>query len=213
MLRDCDAPWPLLLSDYAPVSFGIRHDLVLELLARFLIDLVALVALVYGMYYRRYRDKAMVTATTLFNVFVFAVLVVLSSVEFGVVAGFGLFALLALFTLRSEQITKTEISYFFGGVSIAVITGVLGTSLPFVVLITCLALTGAYVFDHPRVLKSTRGVRVVMDSIDREVLVDPARMRARLGERLGGVEVLSYRVNVIDYIGDTVQIDVYYRSH
>jgi hypothetical protein len=195
------------------VSFGIRQDLVLELLARFTIDLTALVALVYGMYYRRYRDKAMVTATTLFNVFVFAVLVVLSSVEFGVVAGFGLFALLALFTLRSEQITKTEISYFFGGVSIAVITGVLGTSLQFVVLITCLALAGAYVFDHPRVLRSTRGVRVVMDSIDRDVLVDPARMRARLGERLGGVEVLSYRVNVIDYIGDMVQVDVYYRSH
>jgi hypothetical protein len=146
-------------------------------------------------------------------VFVFAVLGVLSSVEFGVVAGFGLFALLALFTLRSEPITKVEISYFFGSVAIAVITAVLGTSLLFTVCMTVVALTGAYVFDHPRILRSTRTVRVVLDSVDRAALIDPAEMRARLGERLGGVEVLSYRVNVVDYVDEMTQLDVSYRPH
>ena len=101
----------------------------IELLARFSIDLIAMLLLVFGMYYRRYRDKELVTAAALFNVFVFAVLTVLSSVEFSLAAGFGLFAILALFTLRSEQITKIEITYFFGSVAIAVICSVQGLSL------------------------------------------------------------------------------------
>lgn len=193
--------------------FSLSDDPVSELLARFAIDVVALIALAYGLYYRRYRDKTLVTAATLFNVFVFAVLGVLSSVEFGVMAGFGLFALLALFTLRSEPITKVEISYFFGAVAIAVITGVLGTSLLFALCMTLVALAGAYVFDHPRILRSTRTVRVVLDSVDRSALVDPAVMRAHLGERLGGVEVLSYRVNLVDYVDDMTQLDVSYRPH
>lgn len=192
---------------------ALQPDMIVELLTRFAIDLVAVVILAYAMYYRRYRDKTMVTAATIFNVFAFAVLVVLSTVEFGVVAGFGLFALLALFTLRSEPITKIEISYFFGSVSIAVITAVFGTSIPFVIFITVLALLGAYVFDHPKLLKSTRSLKIVLDTIDREALADPVMMRSKLGARLGGVEVLSYRVNVIDYIDDMVQLDVSYRQH
>jgi Domain of unknown function (DUF4956) len=192
---------------------ALQPDMIVELLTRFAIDLVAVVILAYAMYYRRYRDKTMVTAATIFNVFAFAVLVVLSTVEFGVVAGFGLFALLALFTLRSEPITKIEISYFFGSVSIAVITAVFGTSIPFVIFITVLALLGAYVFDHPKILKSTRSLKIVLDTIDREALADPVMMRSKLGARLGGVEVLSYRVNVIDYIDDMVQLDVSYRQH
>ncbi|MCA0342300.1 MAG: DUF4956 domain-containing protein, partial [Proteobacteria bacterium] len=77
---------------------------------RFGIDLAGMSILMFGMYYRRYRDKELVTAAALFNIFVFAVLTVLSVVDFGVAAGFGLFAILALFTLRSEPLSKTEMT-------------------------------------------------------------------------------------------------------
>ncbi|WP_426038399.1 DUF4956 domain-containing protein [Cypionkella sp. TWP1-2-1b2] len=55
----------------------------------------------------------------------------MGAVQFSVAAGFGLFAILALFTLRSEPITKIEIAYFFGSIALAVITAVQGTVLPF----------------------------------------------------------------------------------
>ena len=45
-----------------------------ELPIRLAIDLVAMVILVFGLYYRRYRDKELVTTAALFNVFFFAVL-------------------------------------------------------------------------------------------------------------------------------------------
>lgn len=182
------------------------------LAARLGIDLAAMLLLVYGLYYRRYRDKELVTAAALFNVFVFAVLSVLSSVEFGVAAGFGLFAILALFTLRSEPISKTEITYFFGSVAIAVICSVRGTTLPFVAAVAAIVLLGAYAMDHPRILRAADGVRLTLDKIDGHALSDPAAMRAELSQRLG-VEVMWYQITALDYINDLARINVFYRKH
>lgn len=181
------------------------------LLARFGIDLGAMLLLVFGLYYRRYRDKELVTAAALFNVFVFAVLSVLSSVEFGLAAGFGLFAILALFTLRSEPISKTEITYFFGSVAIAVICSVSGTTLPFVGAVVAIVLLGAWLIDHPSILRSVDGIKLTLDKIDGHALSDPAAMRTELSQRLG-VDVMSYQITALDYITDMARINVYYRK-
>ncbi len=80
----------------------------MELLARFGIDIVAMLTLVFGMYYRRYKDKELVTTAAMFNIFVFAVLSVLSSVKFSLAAGFGLFAILALFTRAPSRSARSR---------------------------------------------------------------------------------------------------------
>jgi hypothetical protein len=175
------------------------------------LDLAAMLLLVFGLYYRRYRDKELVTAAALFNVFIFAVLSVLSQVEFGLAAGFGLFAILAMFTLRSEPIGKTEITYFFGSVAIAVINSVQGTTPAFAAAITALVVIGAWAIDHPRVLRSVDGIRITLDKIDHHALTDPVAMRADLSQRLG-VQVLSYQITALDYINDMARINVYYRK-
>lgn len=182
-----------------------------ELAARFGIDIAAMLLLIFGMYYRRYHDKELVTAAALFNTFVFAVLTVLSSVEFSVAAGFGLFAILALFTLRSEQITKTEITYFFGSIAIAVICSVKGTTIPFVAATAAIVLLGAWAFDHPRILRSVDGIKITLDRIDGHALSDPIAMRAELGRQLG-VDVMFFQLIAIDYVNDTARINVYYRK-
>lgn len=182
-----------------------------ELIARFGIDIVAMTSLVFGMYYRRYKDKELVTTAAMFNIFVFAVLSVLSSVKFSLAAGFGLFAILALFTLRSEQISKVEITYFFGSVALAVICSVYGTSLPFVIAVSALVLIGAYILDHPRILSSVDGIKITLDRIDSHALSDPKVMQKDLSERLG-VEVMSYQIMSFDYVNDMARINVFYRK-
>lgn len=187
-------------------------DIILaELFIRASIDILAMLLLVFGMYYRRYRDKELATAAGLFNIFIFSVLYVLSSIEFGVGAGFGLFAILALFTLRSEQITKTEITYFFGSVAIAVICSVQGISIPFIAIIIALILIGAFIIDHPRVLHSVHSIKVTLDKIDTHALSDPNAMREDLSKRLN-VRVMSYQITALDYINDMARINVYYQK-
>ena len=183
-----------------------------ELLARFGIDVVSVVILVFGMYYRRYRDKELVTTAAMFNIFVFGVLTVLSNVKFSLEAGFGLFAILALFTLRSEQITKVEITYFFGSVALAVICSVLGTDLLFVVCVAAMVLLGAFIIDHPRILSSVDGIKITLDRIDGPALSDPVAMRLDLSKRLG-VEVMSFQIMSFDYINDNARINVFYRKN
>jgi Domain of unknown function (DUF4956) len=180
-------------------------------LLRFALDLGATSLLMFGLYYRRYRDKELVTAASMFNVFAFSVLTILSSVAFSVAAGFGLFAILALFSLRSEAITKIEITYFFGSVAIAVICSVEGTTLPFVGLTVGLVLLGAYVFDHPRILKSAASVKITLDKIDGYALSNSERMRTDLSTRLG-VEVMSYQLLSLDYVNDMARVNVFFRK-
>jgi Domain of unknown function (DUF4956) len=180
-------------------------------LLRLAVDLTAMLVLVFGLYYRRYRDKELATTAALFNVFVFAVLTVLAKVEFGLAAGFGLFAILAMFTLRSEPLSKTEITYFFGSVAIAVICAVQGTTLAFSAVVSATVVLGAWAIDHPAVLPSVDAIRIVLDKIDREALSDPEAMRGALSQRLG-VQVMSYQITALDFISDMARINVYYRK-
>ena len=182
-----------------------------DLFARFGIDVTAMALLIFGMYYRRYHDKELVTAAALFNIFVFAVMTVLSNVQFGVSAGFGLFAILALLKLRSESITKIEITYFFGSMAISVICSIHGTSLELVVAIAGMILLGAFVVDHPLILRSVHSIKVTLDKIDARLLSDPAFVNLDLAERLG-VEVLSYQIVYLDYVNDVARINVYCRT-
>ena len=184
---------------------------VLDLVVRFAIDVTAMGLLIFGMYYRRYRDKELVTAAALFNVFVFAVMTVLSSGTFGANAGFGLFAILALLKLRSESITKIEITYFFGSMAISVICSVHGTPLEVVVAVTGLVLLGAYIVDHPLILRSVHSIKVTLDKIDTHLLSDPAAMNRALAERLN-VDVLSYQIVFLDYVNDLARINVHCRT-
>lgn len=182
------------------------------ILIRFTIDLVAMLILLLGIYYRRYGDKELMTSASLFNVFIFAVLTILSSVNFSVNAGFGLFAILALFTLRSEQIGKIEITYFFGSVAIAVICSVQGTTIPFILATVSLLVGAAYLLDHPNILRSVHGVRITLDKIDAEAIANPEQMCTELSSRLG-VKVLSFHIVSLDFIHDMAVLNVNYRNH
>ncbi len=186
-------------------------DPMIELAIRFAINSVAVIGLTFGLFYRRYRDKELATTASMFNIFAFAVLTILSSVDFSIAAGFGLFAILALFSLRSEQISKIEISYFFGAVAIAVISSVLGTSLLLVGVIAAAVVIGAWLLDHPRLLKTADSAKLTLDRIEPHVLTDPERMRADLSARLG-VEVMLFTVVEINYVNDLARIIVFYRT-
>ena len=180
-----------------------------ETAARFVIDTTAMIALVFGLYYRRYRDKELATAASMFNIMAFAVLTVLSSVQFSLAAGFGLFAILALFSLRSEQISKIEISYFFGSIALAVICSVTGTDLSFVVLISLFVLAGAWIIDHPKMLQSSHSAKITLDRIESHLLSDPVMLTKELSTRLG-VNVLNFQITELNYVNDLARLNIFY---
>jgi signal transduction histidine kinase len=180
-------------------------------LVRLVIDIFALYVLIYGIFYRRYRDRELLAAASLSNISVFAVLLILSNVNFGIAAGFGLFAILALFTFRSEQMDVIQISYFFGCIAISVICSLQGTDIRTVAFSIALLLVFSYILDHPAILPQTYGMRIVLDYIDERELADHELMCSKLSDRLG-VTVLSCNVKSVDYINEMVAINVNYKN-
>lgn len=193
------------------MNFSNPVDPIFELAIRFTINALAIILLMFGMFYRRYKDKELATTASMFNIFAFAVLTILSSVEFSIAAGFGLFAILALFSLRSEQISKIEISYFFGSIAIAVICSVLGTELWLVGTIVACVLVAAWILDHPKMLSTASSAKLTLDRIEAHALSDTEQMRVDLSARLG-VEVMNFQVVELNYVNDLARITVFYRT-
>jgi hypothetical protein len=180
-------------------------------IVRLIIDILALIALIYGIFYRRYKDRQLMAAAALSNIFVFGALLILSDVNFSVAAGFGLFAILALFTFRSEQMGVLQISYFFGCVAISVICSLQGTDIRTVLFSITLLLIFAYVLDHPAILPQAYGMRLTLDYIDEQELADHNLMCRKISDRLG-VKVLTCDVKIVDYINEKMVIIVNYKN-
>ncbi|MBS0122952.1 DUF4956 domain-containing protein [Thetidibacter halocola] len=183
----------------------------MDLGLRFGVNCTAMAILVFGLYYNRHGDRILATTAAMFNIFAFAVLGKLSSVEFGLAAGFGLFAILALFNLRSEQIGRIEIAYFFGAIAIAVICSIQGTPILNVVAISALALLGVYVVDHPALVRGSRAVTVTLDRIDPQLLKDEREMTGVLTERLG-VNVTGYDIVSLNYVNELAIVNLTYNK-
>lgn len=178
---------------------------------RFGINVIAMSVLVFGLYYRRHGDKTLATTAAMFNIFAFAVLGKLSSVEFGLAAGFGLFAILALFNLRSEPIGRIDISYFFGAIAIAVICSIEGASTSNLLAIVTFALAGAYVFDHPALVTGSRAVKMTIDHIDPNLLADTCKFKHVLSERLG-VFVTGVEIESVNFVNELAVVQITYRK-
>ncbi len=182
-----------------------------EILLRFAINFIAVLLLMFALYYSRHKKKETVIAATLFNTFAFAVLSVLSSAQFGVKVGFGLFAILAMFALRSETIKQLDIAYFFGALTIATLTSLQAIDFDYIIMILSIILLAAYLVDHPRILRTATQANLILDSIPAEVASNPAKLNAEIAERLG-VVVLSTEILSINYVTEVVEVIVNYRA-
>lgn len=183
----------------------------LSLILRFTLNLVAASLLLFGMFWPRYKNKEITLAAALFNVFTFGVLSILSSVEFTIAAGFGLFAILALFNLRSETINKSDIGYFFGSIAIAVITSIEGSNLLFVLLILLVVLLVVYWVDHPRFFKASHQLRVTLDYVPDNMFATNEELCSELSQRLN-VVVTGVRLLSVNYVTEVVKAEISYKS-
>src|SRR5690625_251639 len=182
----------------------------LSLISRFALNLLAASILLFGMFWPRYKNKEITLAAALFNVFTFGVLSILSSVEFTIAAGFGLFAILALFNLRSETINKSDIGYFFGSIAIAVITTMEGSNISVVVAILVSVLLVVYWVDNPRFFKASYQLQVNLDYIPQKLFAEPEDLKAELTDRLG-VSVTGVRVLTVNYVTEIVKAEITYQ--
>lgn len=185
-------------------------DLDVAVLARDLaINLVGLFFVGYVSYFRRHRRRDVLVGYVAFNISLFSVAAALSGADAVTVGvGFGLFAVLSIVRLRSEEATRTEIGYTMVVLVLGVLCGLPGLEVEYKLVLGGLLVIGMLVIDHPAVVREHHEQRslVVLD----HVMVGTDALRSTLRTQLGG-DVREHVIREIDFVRETMTVEVSWR--
>jgi len=171
------------------------------------VDLAAVLVLALAVYYPRHRRADLVTAFVAINLGVLAVTVVLASSTATVGLGLGLFGVLSIIRLRSDELGQHEIAYYFAALAIGLIGGLGTGDVPLSVSLMA-GLVGVLALADSRLLHST-GLRqvVVLDS----AITDESALVERL-EMLLDARVTRVTPQRVDLVNDTTTVEVHYSA-
>lgn len=168
----------------------------------YLANIAAICILVFGIYLPRHHRRDLAVAYLGVNIGVMAVSIALVDTAVAAGLGLGLFGVLSIIRLRSDELAQHEVAYYFSALALGLLGGLsVGgwTSLALMSLVVgVLAIA-----DHPRF---TRGMRRQIVVLDRAVTDDVA-LRSALEQALGGT-VLSSTVQRVDFVNDTTLVEV-----
>jgi len=170
------------------------------------IDVVAILILTFGLYWPRHGRKSMVVAYLTANIGVMAVASVLSSSSFSAGLGLGLFGILSIIRLRSDELDHTEIAYYFGALTLGLFAGLGGTLIWVTPVMSVAILAALYIGDHPNLFARSRSQIVNLDA----AYTDETALVMRLESELNA-KVRHFKVRKLDLVNDTTSVDVQYQ--
>ena len=106
--------------DRLPKRYG---ALIVNDTALLIADGVAVIILAFGLYFPRYHRRDMVLAIVSINVGVLAVALVLSRADVTAGLGLGLFGVLSIIRLRSQELDQEEVAYYFSAIALGLLGG------------------------------------------------------------------------------------------
>jgi len=183
-----------------------EEDTVPTTVLLYLANVAAITMLTLGMYFPRHRRRDLVVAYLGVNLGIMAVSSVLLSTAVGAGLGLGLFGVLSIIRLRSDELAQHEIAYYFSALALGLLSG-LGAEPVMALGLMGVVLAAMFVADHPLLLRGYRRELVVLD----RAVGDRAALTALLEQRLGG-EVLHVTVQKLDLVNDSTWVDVRYRE-
>lgn len=170
------------------------------------LDVVAALTLTFGIYWPRHRRRDLVVAFLGINVGVLSVAALLAGSAVTAGLGLGLFGVLSIIRLRSDELAQHEIAYYFAVLALGLVAGLSVTPTWMSVAFMALIVTTMAIVDHPRLLGAHRRQVIVLD----RAIADEATLRAHLEEMLGA-DVTAVSVQRLDTVSDTTWVDARFR--
>jgi Domain of unknown function (DUF4956) len=172
-----------------------------------LVDAAAIFLLAYVLYFRRHRRADLLLGYVALNIGIFVAMSLLGKVRVDIALGFGLFAILSIIRLRSTSVTQQEVAYYFIALVMGLVNGLDIDDRRLVVIVNVLLIATMAIVDSRPLRDRARRMDVHLDVIHS----DDAVLVADLERRLGGT-VMYHEVNDIDYVRETMVVDVRYRA-
>ncbi len=166
-------------------------------------DLVAILILVFVLYIPRHRRRDMVVAFLAINTGVLAIAGVLSSLSASVGLGLGLFGVLSIIRLRSDELNQVEVAYYFVALALGLLGGTRVDAVGLSMGLMATLLVAVWIGDHPRLLERYRAHHMVLD----RAFTDERELVAHLAALLNA-NIRHVAVRSIDLVNDTTVVDV-----
>lgn len=175
--------------------------------AIYVANLIAICVLTFAVYWPRHRRRDLVVAYLGVNVGVLAVASVLTTSTVGAGVGLGLFGVLSIIRLRSNELAQHEVAYYFSALALGLMGGLASADDTVAITLMAAIVLVMYLGDHPRLLRSYRHQTIVLDrAYPRE-----DDLIERL-EDLLGAKVHTATVQNLDLVDDTTSVDVRYEA-
>ena len=168
------------------------------------IGLLAMLILVGALYYPRHRRADLVVAFSVVNIGVLAVASVMANSTISAGLGLGLFGVLSIIRLRSDEISQREIAYYFASLAIGLLLG-MSTAI-YSYAMVALVLATLAIGDSTLILGRSGSQQVQFD----RAIADEQELRQALEARMG-VKVTGVKVIKLDMVNDLTLVDVRYR--
>lgn len=173
-----------------------------------LADIAAIAILVIALYMRRKGRRELVSSFLVTNIGVLAVATAMSVGTVAAGLGLGLFGVLSIIRLRSEELSHREIAYYFAALSLGLLGGLSGLPLIWSIGLMALVLVAIAVGDHPRITARSKSAELIID----EAITDPEALQLRASELLGAT-VTDISIRRIDLINDSTMVQVHFRPN
>lgn len=161
-------------------------------------NLVAISILTFGLYFPRHHRRDLLTAYLGVNIGVLAVATVLMDSAIGAGLGLGLFGVLSIIRLRSDELNQREVAYYFSALALGLLGGLGSAPILLTASLMAAIVVVMAVADHPGLLAGHHRQVMLVDRAH----ADEAQLVAHL-ERLLGAEVLGVTVQRVDFVNET----------
>jgi Ca2+/Na+ antiporter len=168
-------------------------------------DVTAIAILAFGIYFPRHHRRDLVVAFLGVNIGVLAVSLVLGSTTVGAGLGLGLFGVLSIIRLRSDEIAQHEIAYYFAALALGLLAGLSSAPTIQATALMALILVTLFISDHPGLFRRYRQQTMHLDV----AYTDEQALSAHLAVLLNG-RIVNLLVKHVDLVNDTTQVEVRY---
>lgn len=193
---------------------GIRlidPDDFLELVVRFLLNLLITVFIVVGLYAQTSKRKDFYFSYIAISIVIFLLCFLLESVKIELGFALGLFAIFGIIRYRTDAIPIKEMTYLFVVIAVAVINALANKKVSYAELITTnlLIVGGLYILEKILNLRQELSQRIIYEKIEnlhsdrKEELMADLKLRT-------GINIKRIEVDRIDFLRDVANIYIFY---
>lgn len=156
-------------------------------------------------YRAKYSNKQLSISMMMLNIFVFCIMSIITTENFGLQAGLGLFAILSIFRFRSKNFDQVDIAYFFGAVALATVNGIAPMNGMLIIINGVIIMT-PLLLDWSGNTNRMQTMTLTFDNIP-EMLFDEEKLKKHISVKYGFI-ARSVSVEDVDHVKETATIEV-----